>query len=458
MPDLPIPPTPAPAPPTPPPAPPAPPAPPTPAKRESAVDAIGRKIEAIKRGEDPSVTPEQIAAKAAERAEAQRVLEAEAAAEAAAKKPTPTPEPTPTPTPTDTNLPTPPGPKDDSDAAIQAEVEVKMKGQPGEVKAAFAEARYAERALRRELNKAKPQLEKVTQLETELAEAKKNLESATNSPEVQTLKERAEQLTKDVAERDARLAAYDVTTTPDFQREVTDRRSSVNSTLTALATKHEISPAELIAAVNDTSDAQSDKLATLTEGMNRFEIAKVDNAIGEILKANQNETTLKANAQEALKKIRERDAAVTQTNTQSKVAERKAAHTENWKTLATVIPEVLTPVEGTDEVSTNWNKAQVEAKLFAEITDFDSMDAVAQNDVIQRAAVFPLLAGALKSMQKQLDARVAAHEADLVELGKFRAAVPGPANPREPGSPAAKNEPTDWAERVSKKLGQVSGR
>jgi hypothetical protein len=343
-----------------------------------------------------------------------------------------------------------------TDDAFKAQVEAEAKGIKDEKAArTWSDLRYSERALKRAQKDMVPTA-KLTELETQLTEVRQQLETAKTAPaatpeEITQYKAKIEALEKRDAEREGELMVSKVERTNEFQNAVTKPRQAVEEKMSKLAKKYEISPRDLMAALSDNSDAQSDKLVELTEKMNRFDAAQVDNALRDLLTYSEKEVTLRSNAKEALEKVATKTQ--DQTNAQVKAAgeARKAAHGANWTALKEQVGDVLTPAEGdTDDVKT-WNKAQTDAEVFARDTDFSALKPEVQSQVMQRASVHPLLMGKLQAVEAELKAANDREQAALKRVEQFEKAKPG--NDANRHADDANADPakgkTDFVERVS---------
>jgi hypothetical protein len=365
----------------------------------------------------------------------------------------------PTPTPA---LPTPPAPVDDSDATVAAEIAAKTKDMSAEAKSAFSKLQYEKRDLNRKLKDVEPRAAKATELETQLAANQKEIDSlraqtAVDPEEVTRLKaELADAKSRDT-EREQLLAAVKVESTDAFKNAITVPTQKIENQVKTLAKKYELSEAELMSALRDTTDQQSDKLLTASEKMNEIEKARFYQAAVDLQKFGEDAEVMRAQAKDALALI---SAKSTESATAKKQVDKTvfdAAHNTNWTKLKTLLPDILTPATSTDEVSVAWNKAQVDAEAFAKSTDFEALPIETRSEVLQRAAVFPLLAGALKSYEDQLAAEKAAHEVDLQKLEGFLKASPAPAprSPAEPNAPTPADKETDFVKRVNARFAEA---
>ncbi|HZT36220.1 MAG TPA: hypothetical protein VFA15_09890, partial [Nitrososphaera sp.] len=391
------------------------------------VTSVGEKFEeALK---NKGKTPEQLVS---DKAAADKAAADKAAAEKAAEKNKPTVV------------------KDDSDDAIKKEIEVKTKGMDGAAKQAWADLRYAERDLRRQMKDMVPST-RLTELQKQLKDTQDALTAAkTAGPaEIQQLRDELAAAKKRDEDREQELTATKIERTEAFKKAVTQPREKIEAMAKSLAKKYEISERELLDALNDTSDAQTDRLTELTEKMNRFEVNKIDSAVGELASIREREADLRATSKDVLAKLEATRSTQTDAEKAQAKAAREAAHSKNWDALKEALPDVLTPAEGTDEAVQNWNKAQADAETFAKTADYSSYAPEIQSQLLQRAAVFPLIAGALQSAKDQLAAEKAAHEATKVELGKFLEKKPG----AQAESPEDKQDPAkgekDFVKRLS---------
>lgn len=339
---------------------------------------------------------------------------------------------------------------DDSDDAIKAEIEVKTKDMTGAQKQAFADLRYEQRDMRRELKDLSPKVAKAAALELEIAALKKTPGS---SVEVEELKAKLEKATARDAEREQELMAAKVERTDAYQNAVTKPMASIKSLVARLAKKYEgVSEQALTNALHDTSDKQSDLLIAAVDGMNDIEKQQVYQAALKVTDINEKAEVLHSQATEAMAKIDAKKTGETEAQKQAATKARNDAHAGNWKALQEAIPSILTPMEGDAADVVVWNEAQTNAEVFARDTDFAAQEPKVQSELMQRAAVYPLLIGAVESFETQLKEEKAAHVADLAELNKFRAKVPGAASDRsvEVEDPARGKK--GFVERVSERF------
>ncbi len=341
--------------------------------------------------------------------------------------------------------------KDDSDEAIKKEIETKTRGMDGAARKAWADLRYAERDLRRRMKDMVPSA-KLTELQKSLAETQAALEAAkANSAdpvELNKLREELAAAKKRDEERELELMATRVERSETFQKEVTRPREKIYQMAKSLAKKYELSERELIDALNDTSEAQTDRLTELTERMNRFEIAKIDAAVSDLIAINEKEAELRQKSKELLSSLEAAKTNQTAEEIAKIKAAREAAHAKNWQALKEALPEILTPVEGDDETVKNWNKAQQDAETFAKTADFNTYAPEIQSQLLQRAAVFPLMAGMLQSFKSQLESERAAHEATKIELSKFLEKRPGGASDHDDNVTTGDEGEVDFVKRV----------
>jgi hypothetical protein len=359
-------------------------------------------------------------------------------------------------------LPTPLTPVDDSDAAIAAEIAAKTKDMPAEAKAAFSKLRYEMRDMGRKLKEVEPRASKSAALEAQIAENQKVLDelrekTAIDPVEVAKLKtDLADAKTRD-AEREQLMAAIKVESTDAFKNAVIVPTEKIQTQVKMLAKKYELSEATLMAALSDTTDQQSDKLLAASEPMNDIEKSRFYQAAVDLQKIGEDAEVMRSQAKDALAIITAKTVEDTAAKQQVDKTIFEAAHNTNWSKLKTLLPEILTPATGTDEASATWNTAQKDAEVFAKSTDFGALSVETRSEVMQRAAVFPLLAGALQSFEKQLADMKTAHEADLVKLEGFLKTQPAPAprTPLEPNAPTPADKDKDFVSRVNKRFAEA---
>ncbi len=404
------------------------PAEPSKAKRKDVPQSIGEKIEAALKAD-----AEKKAGKPAEPA-----------------KPEPAkPEPTKTdPAKASTTA-------DDSDEGIKAEIEIKTKGMDGAGKQAWADLRYRERDLRRQLTGMVPQA-KVTEFETQITTLKAELETAkTATPTAAVDPAEVKALKDQIAEMEGHLTVAKVEATKEFENAITKPRQTIDGEIAKFAKKYELDARKLMDALTDTSEKQSDMIVEVSDSMNRIDQLKFSQLAEKLGTIKEKEDVLRAQSKEALTKLEAKAAGQTEEQSKATKAARMTADVTNWTKLETALPEIFGVVEGDDAVTVAWNTAKTEAKKFAFETEFGTLKPEIQSELLQRGAVYPLLAGAMASYKSQL----AAIEAKLTEaqgrLSKFEGAEPTGGGKREGGTSndtdPAKGE-KDWAKRVSAKL------
>lgn len=344
---------------------------------------------------------------------------------------------------------------DDTDEGIKAEIETKTKGMDGAARQAWADLRYEQRENRRALKDMVPKTS-VIDLEAQLVQVRQELATAkTASPQNVDATE-LESLREQLKQRDSDLMVAKVEKTEAFANAVTKPLAKVDEKVQKLAKKYDLSAVELNAALTDTSDAQSDLIESAIEKMNTLDRQNFLSLVGDVNKANESATVLRSQAAEALKTL----ASKTATQTDQQVAEQKlareAAHETNWKALVESMPDVLTPFEGDEPDVLVWNEGIKKADLDAKTADFGALKPEVQSQVLQRAAVFPLMAGTIQSLKEQLADSTAAHEATKIELGKFTEKKPGGESQREGGAAeTTKTGPKDSVKNANDKFARA---
>lgn len=304
---------------------------------------------------------------------------------------------TPDPTKTETDL---------SDADFKAHVESETKGMDPTKSQSWAQLRYSERALKRAQADMVPKAE-IEALKVQLEAAKTVV--AADPAELTALKTK-------LAEYESELNVVKVEKTDAFKNGVTAVRENIQTAVAKMAKKYDLKPNELMAALNDTSDDQSDLVEKAISEMNTLDKSKFLGFISETSKANATEATLRGNAKEALDKINANATGKTQEQTVQAKAAREAATKKTWETVeAGELKDIMKPIENAPE----WTKAQQDAKSFASTLDFNALAPEDQSVVAQRAAVYPLVMGVNQQLTTQLADLNAKYEVVLTRLAAF---------------------------------------
>ncbi len=339
---------------------------------------------------------------------------------------------------------------DATDDQFKATVESEVKGLDPKQAKAWADLRYSERALRRGQKDLVPAA-KLKELQDKLTVAEAKVTDAPADPAVVAqLKADNEALKKRDVERENELMVAQVERTEAFQIAVTKPIKAAQEQVSKFAKKYELDAGTLMNALTDTSDNQSDLLESAMEKMNSVDKTRYIALVDKIAQANEKGAVLRANAKEALEKVSAKTSVDLEAAQKIASEARKAAHSANWTKLKELIPDVLSPVEGTDDVTVNWTKAQTDAEVFARDTEFGKLKPDVQSQVLQRAAVFPLVMGRVKQLETQVTEAQTAHKAALERLAKFEAAYPNLDASKPSGEDTSKAKgPVDFVERVS---------
>lgn len=342
-----------------------------------------------------------------------------------------------------------------TDAEFKTAVETETKGFKSEKEGqSWAKLRYENRDYARKIKDMVPVTEKQA-IETQLTELKTQLEAAKTAPnadpqQIADLKVEIAKLNKRDQDRESELMVAKVERTDAFQNSVTKPREKVATTVEALAKKYEIPARELLDAIQG-AETDSDKLAELTEKMNKFDSSKIDRAISELALIGEKETVLRSQAKEALDKISVKTQAELDAQRAVINDARKSAHAKDWARLKEELKDILTPATGTDEVSQAWNKAQTDSETLGRDLDFNSLKPEVQAEYQNRAALYPLLMGKLQAVQTEAVAAKEAEQAALKRLEKYEKSTPSVVTHRtnddNPTPDPAAGE-TDFVKRV----------
>jgi hypothetical protein len=346
-----------------------------------------------------------------------------------------------------------------TDDEFKAQVESETNGMDPNKSEAWAKLRYENRAMKRGQTDVVPKAE-VTKFETEIATLKQQLEAAKQSPaadptEVTALKTR-------VQEMEAVLAVKAVEETKEFKNGVTSVREGISKTVEKLAAKYEQKAGDMIAALNDTSDNQSDLIEGVLEKMNTLDKTKFMRLLDDVTKANETETTLRANAKEALAKIEQKTTGQTAEQQQAAKAARDAANTKAWQTVKEgELKSILTPVEGDSPEVVAWNQSVAAAETWANEIDLSSVAAEDAATIAQRAGAYPLVMGTLQLRETQLAETEAKLNDALGKLNKFQnnEGKGGSNNGDNPGDRGTKTDDkeTDFVKRFNNRVAEAQG-
>lgn len=324
----------------------------------------------------------------------------------------------------------------DTDDAIKADVDKKtQRWEPGQKKA-FTDLRYAERDARRSVKDLTTKLEaaeakgkNTTDLEIKLKAAEEKLVAAetvastaskVDPKEVDDVRTKLTAAETRAQELEKELHVAAVERTDEFANAITKPKKRIEEAVAAIAKKHELNARTLQAALYGTDEEQ----AAAVEGLTGPEQTKFYSMALEAQNINERAEVLRTNAALALTKINERKQAESEQKTKSTRAQFEQAHTENWKTLTEALP-ILQPVDGTDEVTINWNKSLADAKTLSAAVDFDALPAVDRARVAIRDRVFPNLVGALQLREATIAEQTKTIETLTAEVTKFRSNKPG---------------------------------
>jgi hypothetical protein len=328
------------------------------------------------------------------------------------------------------------GGQDTGAETLNKEIEAETKHMGAKEKAAWTKLRYENRDYARKLKEAEMASSKVAELEAKIADAAKA--PATSNQELEALRTR-------LAEAEQILAIKDVESTQEFQNAVTKPKAAIEDMARALAAKYSANETDILNALNDTSDKRSDLLSEVASGMNevdRYDFYAAARAVKELkTKAD----AFRANSKEALAQINAQNQTLYAQDTAAQAQAREAAHGAGWAELQKAVP-ILTPAEGDDDITKNWNAEITNAETFARESNYNQFDVNSQVAIMHRASVYPLLVGAVTSLQDELKN---AH----MELQKLRGSRPGAGGgvaamertSRKPGS-------TDFVDRVNDRI------
>lgn len=346
------------------------------------------------------------------------------------------------------------GPADDSDDALKRELETSTQGLDPKAKAGFTKLRYENRDLSRKLKESEAAIAEAAELKKQLAELQAQAGKtapAASSEELTKLKADLEAANARLNEKEQELLVGRLEATDEFKLAVTAPLNGVKSAVTKLAAKYKdkgLNEKALLEAVLDTgNENQGDTLAEMGAVMNQFDMSVLVRQVEAVRDIQGKEATLRANSAAALERINSRTQQETVAQREARVAAFKDAAGKSWDEMAKVAP-VISPAEGEDEVTKNWNGALAQARQFAEQTDFTTLDAPTQAGVLHRAAVHGLLVGTVNALQQEL---ATAYD----KLSKYEASKPG----AETTTSTTKVDPhkgKDWADRVSARIAEIT--
>jgi hypothetical protein len=345
---------------------------------------------------------------------------------------------------------------EETDDQLNAEIADKTKQMDAAGRKAFADLRYQMRELKRAQKDTVPAA-KIAEYETKVSDLQAKLDQASavkpaDPAEVQTMKDRIAELEARDNAREEELTAVKVERTDAFQNAVTKPRAEIEAKVAKWATKYEMTPADFLNALNDTSDNQSDMLVDAASKLNKVEEMEFFGMVTKMRDIAEKEQTFRGQAKVALEKITQQSSQQTE---QQKASQRQAieqAHTTNWAKLQEALPEILTPMTGDDADVVAWNQAQKDVETFSRNVDLSALKPEVQSELIQRGAVHNLLVAGMQSYKTQLAEKDTELTAALAELEKFQKSVPSARSTPREGATTTTPTTKDFVKGVDAKL------
>jgi hypothetical protein len=256
-----------------------------------------------------------------------------------------------------------------------------------------AKAAIKWKELRSEAAEAAKLREQLTAKDQEL----ESLKSKTSSPELEELRQKAEQLSKINSEYEAELATARVEATQEYKELVKAPLENVATYLMDLSKKYDIKDSDLFSAISEQDNTQSDKLADVASSMNERDRLKFYRAADDYAAIMERRTQFQINAKQKIADIQKRQEAETllakQTQQQAQekyTSEYQAATKDVLDTMRKNIP-VLADEEIATEVqklsSVDYSNANVDLKAY----------------LANAGAVLPHMLKAFKALEAQLE-------------------------------------------------------
>jgi hypothetical protein len=283
--------------------------------------------------------------------------------------------------------------------------------------------------LRNEQKELKTKLNTIEQERTQLAARVKELEASTGT---------TEEVTKKLADYELQLSISKLEATDPYKKAVTEPLSSIASTASEIADKHDIDANKLLDAIALTDvKAQDEALEDLLAGINDRDKLKVYALAEQLPKIMAERDRLYENRDGALKELEARKAEEDQRTTAERAKERKVAVDLVESRVTTKIP-FLTK-------SDKFNVVAVKEAL-AE-TDFDALDTTTKAYNAYAGRLLPQFAKAQADLMKEI-------ETLSDELDKYRKTVPSMKG--SSGSQPLDDANISFAERIERQLAGVA--
>lgn len=287
---------------------------------------------------------------------------------------------------------------DEEDNKAEADIKRETANMSAAHKAAFTKLRYEARDLKRQLKAA---AEKSESKPAETADSNVELEQLRS--EYNSVRQRL-----DLFEKESFAAR--VESSEKFRSQVEEPRNAVAASVAELSKKYSDIDADSVVLAVRSGD--SERVSRITADMSEFDRFQFYGLVNQYQQILSTETALRTNAQQILedqsRESRERQEA----------AEKKltvawdSARPNSWAKIEEEFP-VLAPVDGDDD----WNSKLETVKSFAKKGRFEALTVQEQVDVLNRAAVFPVLSAELENALGEL-------KAAKEQLQKYDSATP----------------------------------
>lgn len=239
-------------------------------------------------------------------------------------------------------------------------------------------AKNAFAAMRKDL---KAERERAAALEAKLAEVEK-ARAGTDPEEVTRLRQLNEEY-----ERELQVARVEAT--QEFKEAVVLPMQKIRETVSAFATKYEISEADILNAFSEAdASARADKLSDLAAGMNdrdKFSLYDLETRFAKVQGTREKVVN---NAKLALEKIEQHRQE--QAKAEQEEHGKRYANTigKAWEEAQGAVP-LLNPIEGDDE----WNGQLNQAQEFVRSLDFGQLNDEGKARLAIRSAIAPIIYG-----------------------------------------------------------------
>ena len=239
-------------------------------------------------------------------------------------------------------------------------------------------AKNAFAAMRKDL---KAERERAAALEAKLAELEKS-RAETDPEEVTRLRQLNEEY-----ERELQVARVEATR--EFKEAVVAPMQKIRESVSAFATKYEISEADILNAFSEAdASARADKLSDLAAGMNdrdKFSLYDLETRFAKVQSTREKVVN---NAKLALEKIEQHRQEQAKAEQEESGKRYLGTLAKAWEEAQGAVP-LLNPIEGDDE----WNGQLNQAQEFVRSLDFGQLNDDGKARLAIRSAIAPIIYG-----------------------------------------------------------------